>query len=52
MQNVILISVMAGVFGTGFGGLLGMFFGKQSLNSSILAYGKNNRKIACGIHSS
>jgi ZIP family zinc transporter len=33
MQNVILISVMAGVFGTGFGGLLGIFFGKQSLKS-------------------
>ena len=33
MQNVILISVMAGVLGTGFGGLLGIFFGKQSLKS-------------------
>ncbi len=33
MQNVVGISVIAGVMGTGLGGLIGVFFGKQSLKS-------------------
>lgn len=33
MQNVILVSVLAGVAGTGLGGLFGILFGRQSLKN-------------------